>query len=646
MVKNCIKKTLFWNRFRHSSDLVSFFSEHCHPLGLGYVKTPLISEHCHPKSKCINLFIFLFRSIATHYIPAIVFRSIATHYRLAIAFRSIATHYRPAIAFRSIAAQLFSCLFYFSALALINNNLMHNYMAGKITEMSRIKQVLQLHENGVSNRSIALQLGLYKQTVNKYIQQYKALSISVQELLQKDTPELERLFNGGTPAYVDKRFDDLSKRLPYLEKELGRKHVTRLRLWEEYIAEYPSGYSFTQFCFHLNQHAIAKTPSTVLVNSYVAAEKCYVDFAGDTMSYTDMDTGEVVKVQTFVGCLPYTDYAFAICVPSQKSEDFIYAITQMFAFFGGVTRIVVPDNLKSAVTKSDRYEPEINRLMEHLGNHYGFVVLPTRPGKPKDKGLVENQVKLVYQRVYAPLRKRHFFSLGDMNKAVLEQIQLHNHKRMQQRPYSREEHFVSDEKMFLKPLPETCFEVQYDTELTVSANCCVYLGRDKHYYSVPYQHIGQKVKVIYTRTLVKVYLKGERIATHPRVEGFGYSMLEEHTASHSNAYNRRSVAYYTQTAGEKSAVLKELFTLMFSSKEVPPEFFYKRCDGLLRLQRITPPEQMEKACQIAIEHGQYTYKFVERVLHNLQAFILEEKTMKMNPEPDNHENIRGSGYYQ
>ncbi len=122
-------------------------------------------------------------------------------------------------------------------------------MARKITEMSRIKQVLQLHENGASNRSIALQLGLYKETVNKYIQQYKALSISVQELLQKDAPELERLFNGGTPAYVDKRFDDLSNRLPYLEKELGRKHVTRLRLWEEYIAEYPSGYSFTQFCF-------------------------------------------------------------------------------------------------------------------------------------------------------------------------------------------------------------------------------------------------------------------------------------------------------------------------------------------------------------------------------------------------------------
>lgn len=259
---------------------------------------------------------------------------------------------------------------------------------------------------------------------------------------------------------------------------------------------------------------------------------------------------------------------------------------------------------------------------------------------------MENQVRLMYQRVYAPLRKRLFLSLEELNKAVLEQVQLHNRKRMQQRPYSREEHFVSDEKKALNPLPETPFEVQYDTELTVSANCCVYLGRDKYYYSVPYQHIGQKVKIIYTRTLVKVYLKGERIATHPRVEGFGYSMQEEHLASHSHAYTKRSPAYYSQKAGEKSAVLRELFELMFASQNVPPEFFYNRCDGLLRLQRIAATEDMEKACRIAIEHGQYTYKFVERVLRNIQAFAEEEKINRKNPEPDNHDNIRGAGYYQ
>lgn len=130
------------------------------------------------------------------------------------------------------------------------------------------------------------------------------------------------------------------------------------------------------------------------------------------------------------------------------------------------------------------------------------------------------------------------------------------------------------------------------------------------------------------------------------MQGFGYTLLEEYTASHSNAYNKRSVAYYTQKAGEKSAVLKELFGLMFASQNVPSEFFYNRCDGLLRLLRITPAEEMEKACWIAIEHGQYTYKFVERVLRNMQALIEEEQTTLKNPESDNHENIRGMAYYQ
>lgn len=518
-------------------------------------------------------------------------------------------------------------------------------MSAETIPMSKLKQVLQLHADGASNRSIAICIGVYKSTVNKYVRQFKELGIPLNELLVKDDPELERLFNGGHPAYADPRFDELSAQLPRLQEELGNKHVTRRLLWEEYLKAYPNGYGFTQFCFHLKQHLQASPVSTVLTGTYTAGEKVYVDFAGDPMEYIDRDTGEIIKVQTFVASLPYTDYAFAMCVPSQKSEDFIYALTQLFSFLGGVPRIVVPDNLKSAVTKSDRYEPQINRLMEHLGNHYGFVCIPARPARPKDKSLVENQVKLVYQRVYAPLRHRVFFSLEELNEAVYEQVRLHNRKRMQQRSYSREEHFVADEKLALRPLPQTLFEVQYDTELTVGINCCVYLGRDKHYYSVPYQHIGQKVKVIYTRSLVKVYLRGERIATHVRVQGFGYSMDKEHLASNSLAYTRRSPSWYMENAARKSTLLQEVIKQMFASADVPPEFFYKRCDGLLHLARVTPLADLEQACRIALDNHQYTYKFIERVLKNLKVLQQEDSHTK-NPEPDNHENIRGAEYYR
>lgn len=519
-------------------------------------------------------------------------------------------------------------------------------MAGRITAMSKLKQALQLHVNGFSNRSIASSLGLYKSTVNKYVKQFKELSVPVETLLGMDDPELERLFCSGRPAYADKRFDDLAGELPRLQKELGNRHVTRQLLWEEYIRDHPDGYAFTQFCFHLKQHLKASPASTVLTDTYVAAEKVYIDFAGQPMEYIDRDTGEVIKVQTFVACLPYTDYAFALCVPSQKSEDFIYALIRLFSFLEGVPRIVVPDNLKSAITKSDRYEPQINQVMEQLGNHYGFVTIPARPIHPKDKALVENQVKLVYRRVYAPLRHRIFFSLEELNQAVLEQVRLHNRKRMQQRPYSRQEHFVADEKQALKPLPENHFELQYDTELTVSPNCCVYLGRDKHYYSVPYQHIGQKVKVVYTRSLVKIYLRGERIATHARVPGFGYTLNKEHLASNSKAYTERSPAWYMNKAAAKSDLLRQLVHRMFTSADVPPEFFYKRCDGLLHLARVTPRQELEQACRIALDNGQYSYKFIERVLKNLKALQQEEASCMKNPEPDNHENIRGAEYYQ
>lgn len=518
-------------------------------------------------------------------------------------------------------------------------------MAGKITAMSKLKQALRLHKLGRSNRSIASSLGLHKDTVNKYIRQVKEMTIGIEELLLKEDPELQRLFNAGNPAYADKRFDDLASRLPYLQNELGKQHVTRRLPHEEYLKEYPDGYGFTQFCFHLKQHLKASAVSTVLTGTYRAGEKVYVDFAGDPMRYIDRDTGEIIKVQTFVASLPYTDYGFAICVPSQKSEDFIYALTRMFSFFEGVPSIVVSDNLKSAVTKSDRDEPEINRLMEHLGNHYGFVTIPARPGKPKDKSLVENQVKLVYNRVYAPLRNRLFFSLEELNEEVLEQVRLHNHKRMQQREYSRKEHFIADEKQALKPLPKSDFEVQYDTELTVSANCCVYLGRDKHYYSVPYQHIGQKVKVIYTRSLVKIYLKGERIATHARVPGFGYTMQDEHLASNSRAYTRRSVGWYIAKGAEINPLLGEFVRSIFASCDAPPEFFYKRCDGLLHLARTSSTEDLAEACRIAMENQQYSYKFIQGVLRNIKA-LKEDETGRQNPRPDNHENIRGAEYYR
>jgi transposase len=202
-------------------------------------------------------------------------------------------------------------------------------MAGKIKDMSKVKQMLRLHQNGVSNRQIATELSVNKETVNRYVKRAKQDQLSIKELLKLDDPVLQYRMSGGNPAYPDDRFEVLKGKLSYFEKELERKHVTLQILWEEYIAENPNGYSLTQFRYHYKQHTKAKrkTPSSILKDLYVPGEKLYIDFAGDTMEYIDMETGEIIKVQMFVACMPFTDYGFAIAVPSQKSEDFIHALT-------------------------------------------------------------------------------------------------------------------------------------------------------------------------------------------------------------------------------------------------------------------------------------------------------------------------------
>jgi len=515
-------------------------------------------------------------------------------------------------------------------------------MAGKTTRMSKIKQVLQLHKGGYSNRRIAVELGLYKGTVNDYIRKVRENNFDVDCLLKLDDPVLEKKFSAGTPAYTQNRFEALKEKLSYFEKELIRPHVTRHTLWREYISEHPDGYRYSQFCYHLSQLQTARHPSAVL--EHTAGMELYVDFAGDTLSYVDRQTGEEIKVQVFIACLPYSDYTFAMAVPSQSTDDFLYALSRSLRFFGGSPRILVPDNLKAAVVKTDRYEPELNRLMEDFGNHYGFVVLPARARKPKDKAEVENHVRIIYNRVYARLRNEVFFSIELLNKAIREKVNEHNQTRMQQKPYSRQEKFLAEERERLRPLPESDFQIKYYADLKVGLNNCIYLGRDKHYYSVPYTYIGRKVSVVYTRTLVSIYCEGVSIAVHPRSTSFGYTTLKEHLCSTHQHYRERSPGFYISQAQKRSHTLALLVSRNFEGEETP-EILYKRCDGLLSLQRKTDPVVFEKACSYALEHGLLSYKSLQKIIENKTYKLMEEPEEENQTKRSPHVNIRGKEYY-
>jgi len=517
-------------------------------------------------------------------------------------------------------------------------------MAGKTRPMSQIKQLLQLCKQGESIKFIVRSLSMSRNTVKSYLHKVEESSVSIESLLLLDDQALAAWFHSGNPAYKDdtKRYEYFTGRIDYFLGELKRTGVTRLLLWKEYYADHPQGYRYTQFCYHLDQHSKASKPSMIL--THVPGEKVFIDFAGKKLSYVDMATGEIIECQVFVACLPYSDYSFAMAVRSQCVEDFLHALSSCLQNFGGVPQMIVSDNLKSAVIKANSYEPELNRSMEDFANHYSCAVVPARAIHPKDKALVENQVKLIYNRVYAQLRNIIFTSLSSLNDGIIGKVREHNQTRMQQKPYCREERFISDERHLLHSLPAQKFEIKHYKEYKVAKNNHIYLCEDKHYYSVPFKWIG--IQVIYTRTLVHIYAQGNQIAIHPRDISMGkYSTDREHLCSAHNHYNDRSPDYYINKAMQKSSLFGGFITMLFKQNKYP-EQLYRSCDGLLSLCQKSELSDFEKACQIAMEYQNFNYTFVRNILENKitkQEYKNESNTKKTLPI---HENIRGKEYYE
>lgn len=524
-------------------------------------------------------------------------------------------------------------------------------MAGKPSNMSVIKEVLrQYFVCNTPKKQIASHLGISKNTVKKYIHLAQEDTLEYAELITLDDPILENRLLAGSPAYTDGKYHDFKTEIDYYVGEFAHKHVTLKVLWEEYIGRHPNGYSYSQFCHHISQ-AREKKPSvvTILTDKFIPGEKLFVDFAGDPMYYVDHSTGEMIKCQIFIACLPYSDFTFAMAVPSQCQEDFMYALIQCFNALGGVPQILVTDNLKAAVIKASyRHSPTLNALMAQVGLHYNCTVIPTKPYSPTHKAKVEGQVRIIYNRVYAKLRKQTFFSIHELNRAIAEKVLAHNQTRMRDKGYTREEQFLSKESRCLLPLPDKDFDIKYTARLKVQNNCCVKLARDSHYYSVPFQYVGQQVIVEYTRTLVKIFLKGKGtlLATHPRdmCKG-GYTVCDEHLASNSLAMINRTSATYIERAYKRSPLLGDLIDKMFKQPSTPAEFWYKRCEELLHMEKSNVTAY-NFAMKVACEHEIYSPKRIKAIYANATAaqevlYDYEDD----NLVPTTRENLRGQSYY-
>lgn len=507
----------------------------------------------------------------------------------------------------------------------------------KTIAMSVLKQIIRQWCSGTPVKAITRHTGVARNTVKTYIKLIRSGSHCCKELLSMEDYALEAMFFQSPEA--DQRYSALLRQMPYFVKELNRTGVNRHVLWEEYRQQHPGGYRYSQFCYHLQQYL--KTEHATLHIEQKPGDKLYVDFTGKKLQWADPQTGEVHDAEVFVAVLGYSHLTYVEAVASQKQDHFLSALGNALHFFGGVPRAVVPDNLKAAVIKADRYEPTLNEALSDLANHYQTTIYPARSRKPRDKAWVENMVRTVYSRVFAPLRHETFTSLAELNRAIRQPLEKHNQQNFRGEDFSRRQRFEQQEKQHLLPLPAEGYQRKQYRDQKVRKNCHIYLNEDKHYYSVPYRFIGKTVRVITTHGQVSVLYDRQRIAFHKRsFKAYSYTTVKDHLPSHHRFVSEWSADKFLGWAAGIHPEVHHFIKAVLDSKPYP-ELAYQSCVGILAMDKKQGRQRLIAACQRAAHFQSYNYSTVKRILDKgLDKDPLpDEKQIKLNlPE---HGNIRG-----
>lgn len=509
--------------------------------------------------------------------------------------------------------------------------------------MIKIRQILRLQSQGLSKLQIAAQTGIARNTLKKYIKEFTSSGLSFEEINELSDKELEDLFVKPEDRPLNERLQVLFSLFPAIEKELKRKGVTRQLLWKEYKTNHPDGVGLSQFKHYFSQWKAQVNPTMHM--EHKAGDKLYVDFAGDKLEIINEQTGEVKPVEVFVAILGASQLTYVEAVMTQQKEDFIFACENALHYCGGVPAAIVPDNLKSAVSKSSKYEPTLNETFLDFAEHYGTAILPARAYRPRDKALVENAVRIIYTRIYVKVKRQQYLTLQDLNAAILTALEEHNNAPLRGRNYSRRQQFGEVERNVLMPLPELRYELKKHQYATVAKNGHVGLSADKHYYSVPYRFIGKKVKLLYSRSSVEIFYNYERIALHERTKSaYRYTTEKDHMASTHRFVSEWTPERFTSWAAGIHEDVR-LYVLKVLDRKQHPEQAYKSCMGILGFAKKVGNDRLIKACQRALGYGAYNYKTIQKIL---------ERELDLRDTPDEtdqlqmpfHDNIRGENYYQ
>jgi transposase len=503
--------------------------------------------------------------------------------------------------------------------------------------MRKIREVLRLRAAGQSQHKIARSIGIGQSTVGEYLTRARRAAVVWPTSL--DDTALERALYPPKPA-----LPEVARGVPdwgYVHRELKRKSVTLFLLWEEYKSAHPEGFQYSWFCQHYRR--FAGKVDLVMRQSHRAGEALFVDYAGQTVPVVDRTTGEIRPAEIFVAVLGASNYTFAEATWSQSLPDWIGSHQRAFRFLDGVPEMLVPDNLKTGVTKAHRYEPDLNPTYTEMAVHYGVAIVPTRVASPRDKAKVEVGVQIVERWILARLRNQTFFSLAEVNQAIAKLLPMLNERLFKKLPGSRRELYEQLDRPALKPLPGQPYE--FATWKNVRVNIDYHVEIERHYYSVPYQLVKKQLEARITAHTVELLYRGKRVASHPRShQRAAHTTVTEHMPRPHREYAEWTPRRLVEWAKKAGPATAQLVSTILASRRHPQQGF-RSCLGILRLGKTYSEARLEAACRRALRIGAHSYKSVESILkHKLDQQPL--------PEPAqttlciDHDNLRDPDYFQ
>ncbi len=516
-------------------------------------------------------------------------------------------------------------------------------MSKKRLSMRKIHEILRLkYEMDLSIRKTAKSAGVSRSTVTDYLARFECSDLSWPEAANLDEVLLEKKLFPASPAAVEvhRPLPDW----PSVHADLKRKkktHVTLFLLWQEYRAVHSSGYQYSHFC-DLYRKWLRKV-DVVMRQEHRAGEKFFIDYAGQTVEIIDRQNGEIKTAQIFVAVLGASNYTFAEATWTQGLSDWIGSHVRALEYIGGLPEVLVPDNLRSAVSKAHRYEPDINPTYQDLARHYGIAIVPARVRKPKDKAKAEGGVLLVERWILAVLRKQIFFSLYSLNLEISRLLKHLNDRPFKKLEGSRQSHFETIDRPALRPLPANSYEFAQWLKVRVAPN--IHVEVDKSYYSVPFALVGKQLDVRVTERCVELLHRSKRVASHQRAQTAGsYITVPEHMPishqKHLQWTPQRLINWAAKSGGATATVIER----MLHSRSHPQQA-YNACFGLMQLGKGYGDERLELACQRALITGAVGYRHIDSILkHGLDQQPLPEHEQLQLQLPD-HDNLRGSGYY-